>query len=60
MRRRNDGKDPMARNIGIGLIFGTAIGAALGNVGLGIALGLVFGAALAPVASATRKKDEKE
>ena len=31
--------------VGIGLVIGIAIGAAMDNVGLGIALGLVFGAA---------------
>ena len=42
-------------HVGIGLVIGTAIGAAMDNVGLGIALGLVFGAAIGETA---RKKDD--
>jgi hypothetical protein len=30
--------------IGMGLVLGTAIGAALGNIGLGITFGLIIGA----------------
>ena len=32
--------------VGIGLVVGIAIGAAMNNVGVGVALGLVFGAAI--------------
>ena len=37
--------DQSLQPVGIGLVIGIAIGAAMDNVGLGIALGLVFGAA---------------
>ena len=40
-------KEISPQPIGIGLVIGIAIGAAIDNVGLGIALGLVFGAAIA-------------
>ena len=32
--------------VGLGLVIGIAIGAAMDNVGVGVALGLVFGAAI--------------
>ena len=41
MKKLNKSLQP----VGIGLVIGIAIGAAMDNVGLGIALGLVFGAA---------------
>ena len=46
--------DKSLQPVGIGLVIGIAIGAAMDNVGLGIALGLVFGAAIGETA---RKKD---
>ena len=51
MKKLNKSLQP----VGIGLVIGTAIGAAMDNVGLGIALGLVFGAAIGETA---RKKDD--
>ena len=54
----NQGKkfDPLSQYIGIGLVLGVAIGAAMDNVGLGIALGIAIGAALGTQA---QKKQDK-
>jgi len=41
--------------VGIGLIMGAGIGAALDNVGVGVALGIILGAALDMIA---RKDDD--
>ncbi len=43
--------------IGLGIVLGTALGAAFDNVGLGIALGIVFGAG---IEYGNRKKDESD
>ena len=38
--------DPIAHYVGLGLVFGVAIGAALDEIGTGVALGLAIGAAI--------------
>lgn len=47
MKDSQDGKDRRPNKyIGLGLIFGAAIGTALGNVALGVGVGLLIGALL--------------
>jgi len=44
---------------GLGLTFGIAIGAVMGNVGVGVAIGLVFGAGIgAAISSMKNRKNE--
>jgi hypothetical protein len=38
--------DPIAHSIGLGIVFGAAMGAALDEIGTGVALGLAIGAAI--------------
>ena len=49
----------VAGGLGLGLIFGVAIGAALNNLAIGIAIGILFGGAFgAGMRRPTRNKDK--
>lgn len=47
-------KPQFGLTVGVGLVIGIAVGAALDNVGMGVALGLIFGAGI----GATRSKQD--
>jgi|AP45_3_1055517.scaffolds.fasta_scaffold96033_3 hypothetical protein len=53
----NGQKLPKGLFIGMGIIFGTVIGAVTGNVGLWIAIGLVAGAAVEYTAAKQRSSE---
>lgn len=40
-------KEKESKYIGIGLVFGTAVGIAMDNLGVGISMGIAIGAAIA-------------
>ena len=54
MGSKHKANDPIAHYAGLGLVFGTAIGAALDEIGAGVALGLAIGAG---IGTCLKKKD---
>ncbi|EKB55194.1 glycine zipper family protein [Falseniella ignava] len=48
--------DKIGTWIGIGLVLGTAIGAATNNIGLGVGMGLVIGAAIGAAMDNNKKE----
>lgn len=44
MGSKHKANDPVAHCVGLGIVFGAAIGAALDEIGTGVALGLAIGA----------------
>lgn len=46
MDSKHKATDPIAHSIGLGIVFGAAMGAALDEIGTGVALGLAIGAAI--------------
>ena len=46
MSGKHKANDPIAHYVGLGIVFGAAIGAALDEIGTGVALGLAIGAGI--------------
>ena len=46
MGSKHKANDPIAHYVGLGIVFGAAIGAALDEIGTGVALGLAIGAGI--------------
>lgn len=57
MGSKNKANDPIAHFVGLGLVFGVAMGAALDEIGTGVALGLAIGAAIGTWQKKKKGKD---
>ena len=54
MGSKRKANDPIAHYVGLGIVFGAAIGAALDEIGVGVALGVALGGA---IGAWSKKKD---
>ena len=57
MGSKHKATDPVAHYIGLGIVFGAAIGAALDEIGTGVALGLAIGAG---IGTSLKKKQDTD
>lgn len=59
MACKRKANDPVAHYVGLGIVFGAAIGAALDEIGTGVALGVAIGAAIGAWLKKKRDTDSR-